>query len=157
MQEVRFARWRVRRQLCFSVKWLRIFMSVGNIFRMNALPPHSRSMRGKCHSFTFPVHCSNWPVQGFGYFHLQSIFLAIWQSHVFTLRTFILQMKARIFSEPLFRVALVWATCWYVVDWNDTRLTLTLRIASPLDQVFSRTSVSTLRYGARVPVNSQLK
>jgi hypothetical protein len=126
MQDVRIARWCVRRQLYFSVKWLRIVLSVGNIFRMNALPPHSRSMRGKCHSFTFSAHCSNWPVQRFGYFHFVSIFLAVWQSHVFTLRTFILQMRARILSELLFPVALKWATlklvvltcCW--LKWHRT-------------------------------------
>jgi len=51
------------------------FQQESTIFRMKALPPYSRSMRGKCDCFTFPVHWSHWPVQGSGYFHPRQSFL----------------------------------------------------------------------------------
>ena len=56
----------------------------------------------------FHISCALIPLARAGIWLLSptSIFLAIWQSHMFTLCTSILQMGARILSEPLFRVAL---------------------------------------------------
>lgn len=146
VQDVRLARWCVRRQLCSSVKWLLIVLSVGSIFRMNALPPHSQSIRGKCDCVTFPVHCSHWPVQRFGYFNLPYIFLAIWQYHIFTLTHFHPangnRNSFRTLVSGIIKMSHTEVGCVELLFIEMTGIAFTIGSASPCAQVFSRSSVS---------------
>jgi len=105
--------------------WSITFQKESTIFRMNALPPFSRSMRGKCDCFTFPVHCSHWPVQGSSYFHTPPPRQSFLQSGSPTCLPYAFpscKWEQEFFPNPYFGSRWNeshWSwLCWHVVNWT---------------------------------------